>query len=233
MVEQDLKSLARRFNALVDYASFEEMMRRRADGEAISIGKGLETNFYTAESDAEMRSKAHVDRYHEQVGSKLEAALFAQKKRLADADRSFALKETKKALEDKRIATNKIDWHLKKIAALKRTELKASDSRIFPFWYAPLIVMENGKRVIKPMRYHCRPNGKPASYDKRYDGLYNARRDNLEGFWKELFGVRHGVLVATSFFENVSRTLLKNGSWNRVRSRKTSSCISIRKLVRT
>ena len=205
MVEQDLKSLARRFNALVDYASFEEMMRRRADGEAISIGKGLETNFYTAESDAEMRSKAHVDRYHEQVGSKLEAALFAQKKRLADADRSLALKENKKALEDKRIATNKIDWHLKKIAALKRTELKASDSRIFPFWYAPLIVMETGKRVIKPMRYHCRPNGKPASYDKRYDGLYNARRDNLEGFWKELFGVRHGVLVATSFFENVSR----------------------------
>ena len=26
-----------------------------------------------------------------------------------------------------------------------------------------------------------------------------------EGFWKELFGVRHGVLVATSFFKNVSR----------------------------
>ena len=79
------------------------------------------------------------------------------------------------------------------------------DSRIFPFWYAPLIVMENGKRVIKPMRYHCRPSGKLASYDKRYDGLYNARRDNLEGSWKALFGVRHGVLVATSFFENVAR----------------------------
>jgi hypothetical protein len=28
MVEQDLKSLARRFNAQVDYASFEEIMRR-------------------------------------------------------------------------------------------------------------------------------------------------------------------------------------------------------------
>jgi putative SOS response-associated peptidase YedK len=205
MVEQDLKSLARRFNAQVDYASFEEMMRRRADGEAFNIGKALEANFYNAQSDAEIRIKAHIDRYHEQTGKQFETTLFAQKKRLADAERSLATKETKKALEDKRIATNKIDWHLKKLATLKRTELKPSDSRIFPFWYAPLIVMENGKRVIKPMRYHCRPNGKPATYDKRYDGLYNARRDNLEGFWKALFGVRHGVLVATSFFENVSR----------------------------
>jgi putative SOS response-associated peptidase YedK len=205
MVEQDLKSLARRFNALVDYAGFEEIMRRRADGNAINIGKALEANFYGPESDVEARIKKHIDRYHEQVGSKLEAALFAQKKRLADAERALASKETKKALEEKRIASNKIDWHLKKLAALKRTELKTSDSRIFPFWYAPLIVMENGKCVIKPMRYHCRPNGKPASYDKRYDGLYNARRDNLEGFWKGLFGHHHGILVVSSFFENVSR----------------------------
>jgi putative SOS response-associated peptidase YedK len=33
----------------------------------------------------------------------------------------------------------------------------------------------------------------------------NARRDNLEGFWKDLFGVSHGVVVATAFYENVSR----------------------------
>ena len=51
MVEQDLKSLARRFNAQVDYAGFEEMMRRRADGEALNIGKALEANFYNPQSD--------------------------------------------------------------------------------------------------------------------------------------------------------------------------------------
>ena len=110
MVEQDLKSLARRFNAQVDYASFEEMMRRRADGEPFDMGKALEANFYQPDSEAEMRIKAHIDRYHEHVGGKLEAALFAQKKRLADAERALATKDTKKALEDKRIASNKIDW---------------------------------------------------------------------------------------------------------------------------
>jgi hypothetical protein len=93
MVEQDLKSLARRFNAQVDYASFEDMMRRRADGEGFNIGKALEANFYNPQSDAEMRIKAPIDRYHEHVGKQLETALFAQKKWLADAERSRATKE--------------------------------------------------------------------------------------------------------------------------------------------
>src|SRR6187455_738963 len=77
MVEQDLSSLARRFNARVDYASFEEMMRRRADGEAFNFGKALEANFYQPQSDAEIRIKAHIDRYHEQTVDQLETAVFA------------------------------------------------------------------------------------------------------------------------------------------------------------
>jgi hypothetical protein len=129
---------------------------------------------------------------------------------LADAERLLATKETKKALEDRRIASSKIDWHLKKLAALKRTELKPSDSRIFPFWYAPLIVMENGKRVIKPMRYHCRPNGKPASYEQAIRWSLQRAADNLEGFWKALFGVRHGVLVRPAFLRMCRDQLLRN-----------------------
>lgn len=117
----------------------------------------------------------------------------------------MTIKETKKALEDRRIATYKTAWHLDKIADLKRTTLRPSDARIFPFWYAPVVVWEDGHYTIKPMRYHCCPNGKPASYDKRFDGLYNARRDNLEGFWKHLFGRQHGFFLVPSFYENVAR----------------------------
>jgi putative SOS response-associated peptidase YedK len=205
MVEQDLKKLLRIWSqGLIHYTSFEDLFRRRAEGEPLLIGKALEANFFNPQNDAEARIKKYIDQYHEQLTTKLEVALFAQKKRLADAERALTVKETKKALEDKRIATNKIDWHVKKLTALKSTELKSGDSRIFPFWYAPVFIFEDGKYVIKPMRYHCRPNGKPASYDKRYDGLYNARRDNLEGFWKGLFGKHHGFFVANSFYENVA-----------------------------
>jgi putative SOS response-associated peptidase YedK len=55
------------------------------------------------------------------------------------------------------------------------------------------------------MRYQCRPAGKPAFYDTKYPGTYNARRDSLEGFWKDQFGSHHAVMVANAFFENVSK----------------------------
>ena len=82
---------------------------------------------------------------------------------------------------------------------------KDRDSRIFPGHYVPVMVMEHGRRVIKPMRYQCRTAGKPALYDTKYPGTYNARRDNLEGFWKRLFGYTHGIVVINAFYENVNR----------------------------
>ncbi|MCV4615423.1 SOS response-associated peptidase family protein, partial [Escherichia coli] len=40
----------------------------------------------------------------------------------------------------------------------------------------------------------------------RFPGTYNARRDNLEGsFWRDLFGRNHGVILISSFYENVQR----------------------------
>ena len=83
---------------------------------------------------------------------------------------------------------------LGKLADLRREQLLPRDSRIFPGWYAPVIVMEQGRKVVKPMRYQCRPAASRPSTTEEYPGTYNARRDNLEGFWRGLFGVSHGVL---------------------------------------
>ena len=100
--------------------------------------------------------------------------MFKQRKRLADAERTLQAKPTKAATESQRIATDKIEWGMGKLSDLRRTELKDRDSRIFPGHYAPVMVMKNGRRVIKPMRYQCRPAGKPAFYDTKYPGTYNA-----------------------------------------------------------
>lgn len=135
--------------------------------------------------------------------SKLEQEIFKQAKRLADGERALQLKLTKKASEDVRISTNKIGQIKAKLGDLKRTEPKPKDWRFFPGMWAPVIVSEGGKKVVIPMRYGCRPAGKPAFYDTKYPGTYNARRDNLEGFWKGTFGVSHGLVVLSTFFENV------------------------------
>ena len=131
----------------------------------------------------------------------LEREIFNQRRRVADAQRSLDLKPTKKASEDVRIGQNKVSHALRRLDILKGV---ASDNdRIFPGVYAPVMVWEDGKRVVKAMRYQCRPPGKPAFYDRNFPGTYNARRDNLKGFWKDLFCVSHGVMVATRFYENV------------------------------
>ncbi|WP_425521511.1 SOS response-associated peptidase family protein, partial [Xanthomonas phaseoli] len=52
--------------------------------------------------------------------------------------------------------------------------------------------------------------GKPPIYDTKYPGTYNARRDNLQGFWREQFGYTHGLLVVGRFYENVEGADGKN-----------------------
>lgn len=133
----------------------------------------------------------------------LSQELFRQKKRVADGERKLAEKATKKAQDDVRIGTDKMARIQARIDTLKRTEPKASDSRIFPGYYVPVMVMEDGERVVKPMRYQCRPAGKPAFYDTKFPGTYNARRDSLDGFWKGVFGRQHAIMVADVFYENV------------------------------
>lgn len=205
MVSQDLKSLERQLRASVDLAAFEALFKRRNADDGIKIAKALEANFDEPATPVERRIRGYIVEYHERMAKRWEGELFRQKQRLATAEQALKVKQTRKALEDRRIAGNKIDGYLQRLAALKRSDLNETDSRIFPFWYAPVLVLEDGQPVIRPMRYHCRPAGKPASYDRRYPGLYNARRDKLEGFWKGLFGHRHAVLVVRSFFENVAR----------------------------
>jgi len=205
MVEQRLKTLGLRFKARIDTPRFEELFRWRLGDESIKIGKALEANFDAPATPAEQEIKRLIEAYRTRKAAHWETELFKQKKRLADAERVLKNKETRKAREDQRIAGNKVAWCVRKLAALRRSTPEPQDSRIFPFWYAPVVVADGDELVIRPMRYHCRPNGKPASYDKRYDGLYNARRDSLGKFWKDLFGRNHALLVISSFFENVAR----------------------------
>ena len=65
------------------------------------------------------------------------------------------------------------------------------------------MVMENGQRVVEPMRYHCRPAGKPAFYDEKYPITDRARRANLRGFWNGQYGYTHGLVLVDAFYEYV------------------------------
>ncbi|HEX7687948.1 MAG TPA: SOS response-associated peptidase family protein [Burkholderiaceae bacterium] len=208
-VYADWKKYTRMFGATMSVGEFyRTFWRRNNEPEAkVKIPKAMEHAFADPQTDDERRIKAEIDAWHASEATRLEQELFAQRKRLADAERVLAgPKPTKKAADDARIAPDKIDRARRALADLQRTELEPRDSRIFPGVYAPVMVVQDGELVVMPMRYQCRPCGSPAFFDTKFPGTYNARRDNLGGkFWQSLFGFSHGIMLASSFFEHVRR----------------------------
>ncbi|TXH72634.1 MAG: hypothetical protein E6Q88_06065 [Lysobacteraceae bacterium] len=204
-VRQAYDDYVRRFGARIDLREFARLYVERKAGRRIRTSKAMDDGFLFMEDSNAQVIAALIEEWNAQQIADLEQSLFSQRKRLATAERSLRTKMTRKALNDQRIASNKIEWAKGKLTDLKRIAAEPRDARIFPGGYAPVMVMERGERVIKPMRYQCRPAGKPAVYDTRYPGTYNARRDNLEGFWRGQFGHSHGIVIVDAFYENVSR----------------------------
>jgi len=204
-IEGDYRKYVKQFGARLDLAEFERLYRERLRGGKLKVPKAVDDAFGQPGTSGEQAIKALIDEFNAQQATKLEQEVFAQRERLAKADRALETKATKAAAESKRIASDKISAALRRLEDITRSTPKDRDSRIFPGYYAPVMVMEDGQPVIKPMRYQCRIAGKPANYDVKFSGTYNARRDSLGGFWKPLFGRTHGILLVNVFFENVKR----------------------------
>jgi putative SOS response-associated peptidase YedK len=209
-VIQTARKLHRQLGIRIDYDEVERLFFRRLEDPSINISRGFEANFDDPATDQERRIRGALDEHRSRVASKLEKDLFTQKTRLVNAERSLKSKETKKAREDVRIATTKIETLSDKLSTLRSSEPKEEDNRIFPMVYAGVLVRKDRHNLLTPMRYHCRPAGKPAFYDRKFPGLYNARRDNLERFWGEQFGSHHAILVVESFYENVKRHTMEH-----------------------
>jgi len=195
----------RETGAEMDIDQFVEIFGARVSDSSIRIPRAVERWFEEPKNDGERRIKAFIDQYNQAETTRLEREVFAQKKRLADADRVLASKPTKAAAESKRIATDKIDKALTRLDRLKATKPHPAEARIFPLHYAPIVMQVGDRRLMRLARYHCRKPGEVAFIDRKLPGLYNARRDSLGKYWKDLFGVSHAVMLVETFFENVDR----------------------------
>ncbi|MEF7616962.1 SOS response-associated peptidase family protein [Aquincola sp. MAHUQ-54] len=212
-VEADFRRYTREWGASLSIDEFVKLFWWKWDPDEIrrhgkpKIPKALERAFLKApRTDDEVRIARYITLANGRQATEWQQELFAQRARLVNAEHQLAVKPTKKAADDQRIATKKMASLKGWLDDLQRTEALDRDSRIFPGWYAPVMVVEGGRRVVKPMRYQCRPPGAPAAYDQRYPGTYNARRDNLQGpFWRSVFGYTHGVMLVDRFYENVDR----------------------------
>ena len=197
------QTYCRKWGAEIDFPAFVRLYGYRSEDRRVRIPRAVDRWFDQPASDEGKAIKALIEEFDSGEATRLESELFAQKTRLNKAVRALEAKPTKKAAEDQRIALKKIEAATAKLADLRRTDVKPRDRRFFPGWYVPVLAVTDGQLRIAPMRYQCRPAGRPALYDTKFPGTYNARRDSLEGFWKGTFGVSHGLIIADTFFENV------------------------------
>jgi putative SOS response-associated peptidase YedK len=203
-IKADYAKFVRHWGPVIDIHEFFEAYWRRLQDPKARIPRAVDALFAQPQTDEARRVREVIDEFDAAEAGRQQQELFAQRRRLADAERKLADKPTKAASDSKRIASDKIERALGRLAALRRTEANEEDARFFPGWWVPVMVNEGGRRVVKPMRYQCRPAGKPAAYDSKFPGTYNARRDNLTGFWRGQFGHTHGLICANAFFENVT-----------------------------
>jgi len=204
-IEADYKKYVKMFCATMSIREFAELYWEHG-GRNLKAPLAMEVAFSGAQTDDERRIEALIAENNALRATKLEQEVFEQRTRLASAERILETKATKAAVESKRIASNKIDTAVRRIADLKRTTLKDADSRIYPGWYAPVMVVLDGRRVVVPMRYRCRLPGWTEEMEKEKPGTYNARRNNLRRVWGKLFGHNHGIMVVNRFYENVDQS---------------------------
>lgn len=120
---------------------------------------------------------------------------------------SVMVKQDLKFLADRFAATvvrsDFDDWQLRHQADPKK--YKAMTERIYPNYWAPVMVARQNQRVMTPMRYRVFPSWSAQEIPSKYN-VFNARLDALETrrTWKSLFGLRHGILVYERFYEWVT-----------------------------
>jgi len=204
-IESKWKRYVRDMEAQMSLPDFQDVAQRRlADPSQYRLPRGFDLEFAEAKSAEERAIRDLIEQYRKGQVARLETEIFAQKKRLADAERVLAVKETKAAAESKRIAGTKVKQAMGKLALLTDDKPHANDYRIFPRNYAPILLMRHGGKIMVPARYLLRQPGKPAFMDDKLSGNYNARRDNLTKFWRQQFGATHAVMAIQSFYENVT-----------------------------
>lgn len=206
-IEADYDKFVREWGAVISLKRFVELFwEKRKDGQWVKIPKAMREAFRRPGREEEFELAKLVAEGDREQAEAFEAELATLSERLAKAELVLAgPKPTKKAADDQRIATNKIKATQRNLDDLQRKEPQDKDARIYPGQYAPVMIEKDGQRIVVPMRYQCRLPGWDEKTERKFPGTYNARRDNLEKSWGQLFGHRHGIMIVTRFYENVSR----------------------------
>lgn len=208
-LDENIKKSLKRLNIKIDYESFTRFFSNRLHNHLLKIPMAVEHLMADSPTCAEL-----IAQYHTEQKAAEMIELEKNKKRLDELLEKITYKSNKTNLLAKERTERKIYKLELKIKKHDRQNLQDYDYRIYPLFYAPLVVCENDQAVLKPMRFQCLPQSKSQEYDKK-SGLYKAKKESLTqqyfervrkksgnaSVWEPLFGYRHGILILNGFYE--------------------------------
>tara|TARA_B110001454_G_C12723340_1_gene436785 strand:+ start:4122 stop:5033 length:912 start_codon:yes stop_codon:yes gene_type:complete len=206
MIEADLRKLEKQFGVKIDWSSFDEAFNIRSKYSQSMIPSGLDSYIIqNAETPLQKRlakmAKAHYQAEIDKFSAKLKKYEQDVKDFEAKLKSGSKIKDLESKLQKRR---ETVEWHKEKINYYERIE-ETGAPRVFPNFFAPVIVDQGKEKLVKLMRYHvCPKNGKELNAFKY--NLFNARRDRLldSRTWKPLFGKQHAIFPFHRFYESVA-----------------------------
>lgn len=83
------------------------------------------------------------------------------------------------------------------------------DGRIYPNYFAPVIINQDDARRVVPMRFRLRPSGSRKEVPTKYN-LYNARIESLSSsrIWSTIFGRNHALIPIKQIYEWVDKKII-------------------------
>jgi hypothetical protein len=135
----------RETGAEMDIDQFTEVYGFNIQYSNVKIPRAVDRWFDEMQGEEAAAIRLLIQKRNATMVEALTAEIFKQKRRLADAERALKTKPTKKAAEDQRIASEKIDKAVKRLPLYQGTAPTALDARIFPFHYAPIVIEDAGE----------------------------------------------------------------------------------------
>lgn len=218
MVERDIRKLERQYGAKIDYDSFLQTYQMRSQNHDLKIPNGLDDFFHSVETPVSKEIRSLQREHEKYLAEERRLEIATTEKEIKELETKIGKKPTKTAQHKLGVKQRKLNSLLKKEATSGIAKLSNGTEgtyRIYPFDLVPVVQLEKGKRIVRPMRYRILPKSGveiPSKYN-----LFNARRDSIfhetkpgerDKIWKSMIGETHAVFPFVRFYEWVEG---KNG----------------------
>lgn len=197
------------FGSPVCTDAFQQMLQRRSAGEPICVPMELEQAFLSHDS-ADLQAVRQLIRNHRDHRLKLiEASIEALSKRLHDIELTMPVPRRNSFMVRRRTVERElIDARLLRQQLIEGVASHAS-TRIVPGTWVPVMTFHEGRSIVRPMRFQCRPARWTSKDDRRLAGSHVVARNSLQGIWREHYGQTHGVVALEAFKELLAPHVLE------------------------